>query len=61
MLGLIGEAKDFLKGIVTKKTKTYDPSKNKVIVAEGLELDGIISAELSEDTKTSTVKGVDAQ
>ena len=54
MLGLIGEAKGFLKGVVTKKTKTYDPSKNEVIVAEGLELDGMLSAELSEDTKTST-------
>lgn len=61
MLGLIGEAKDLLKGIVPKKTKTYDPSKNKVIISEGLELDGMLSAELSEDTKTSTVKGVDAQ
>ena len=61
MRGLIGEAQDFLKGIVNKKTKTYDSSKNKIIVADSLELDGVISAEVSEDIKTSTVKGVDAQ
>ena len=41
MLGLIGEAKDFLKGVVTKKLKLTTHLKNKVIVADGLELDGI--------------------
>jgi len=60
-MNLLGEAKDFLKGIITKKVKTYDPSKNKIVICEALTLDGVISAEVSELVKTTAETGVDKQ
>lgn len=56
----LGEAQDFLKGIVQKKVRTYNPSTNSVTVA-GMKLDGVVSATLTENQRTQGVVGVDQQ
>lgn len=60
MMNLLGSATDFLKGAVTKKVRTYDPSKNEIWVC-GMKLDGVVSATLSENTRTNAEVGVDRQ
>lgn len=60
-MNLLGEAMDFLKGRVQRIIKTYDPSRNEVLVAERMILDGVISAEISELVRTSGETGVDKQ
>ena len=46
---LASKAKDLLTGgdFLNRKTKVYDASKNKIIVA-GLTLDGVVSSSLSQ-------------
>lgn len=58
---MASEITNFLKGVITKKVKTYDPSQTKVILAESLILDGIVSVELSELTTSSADTGIDSQ
>lgn len=60
ILKFAGENKDFLKGIINRKVKTYDSSKNRINVA-GMYLDGVTSASLSSLTKTNSEIGVDSQ
>lgn len=60
ILKFAGENKDFLKGIINRKVKTYDSSKNKINVA-GMNLDGVVSATLSSQTEMQQEIGVDVQ
>ena len=60
ILSFAGENKDFLKGIINRKVKTYDASKNRINVA-GMYLDGVTSATLSSQSRTNTDVGVDEQ
>lgn len=59
-MDLLGSATDFLKGVVTKKVKTYDSSKNEIWVS-GMKLDGVVTATLSDNVRTSSETGVDKQ
>lgn len=43
---LVGKAQSLLNDFVTRSTKVYDASKNRVIVS-GLTLDGVVSATIS--------------
>ena len=56
----LGDARDFLKGIIHKQVRTYDPSKNSITVA-GMKLDGVVTATLSEQQRTQGHVGVDPQ
>lgn len=60
MMNLLGSATDFLKGVVQKRVRTYDSSKNEIYVS-GLRLDGVVSATLSDNVKTNGEIGVDKQ
>lgn len=60
ILKFAGENKDFLKGIINRKVKTYDASKNRINVA-GMYLDGVTSATLSSESKMQQEIGVDVQ
>ena len=60
LLNLPSDVSNFLKGVITKRVKTYDPTKNKIIVA-GMVLDGVVSATLSEHKRTEAIVGVDRQ
>ena len=60
MMNLLGSATDFLKGAVAKKVRTYDPSKNEIWVS-GMKLDGVITATISDNTRTGSEIGVDRQ
>ena len=60
LLNLPSDVSNFLKGVITKRVKTYDPTKNKINVA-GMNLDGVVSATLSDLKKTESIIGVDKQ
>lgn len=56
---LASKAKDLLTGgdFLNRKTKVYDASKNKIIVA-GFNLDGVISSSLSQQAVSKVEQGV---
>lgn len=58
--GLLGKAQNLLTKAVTRKTKVYDASKNKFIVA-GITLDGLVSVEISGDVVSRSELGIDQQ
>lgn len=56
---LASKAKDLLTGgdFLNRKTKVYDASKNKIIVA-GFTLDGVVSSSLSQQAVSKVEQGV---
>ena len=58
--GLLGKAQNLLGKAITRKTKVYDASKNRFVVA-GITLDGLTSVELSGDVISKTETGIDSQ
>lgn len=60
MIDILDDSINFLKGVIPKKVKTYDASTNDVFVA-GMKLDGVVTATVSDLTRTSSVTGVDPQ
>ena len=56
---LASKAKDLLTGgdFLNRKTKVYDASKNKIIVA-GFTLDGVVSSSLSQQEVSKVEQGV---
>lgn len=56
---LASKAKDLLTGgdFLNRKTKVYDASKNKIIVA-GFNLDGVVSSSLSQQALSKVEQGV---
>lgn len=58
--GLLGKAQNLLGKVITRKTKVYDASKNRFVVA-GITLDGLTSVELSGDLVSKTELGIDGQ
>ena len=56
---LASKAKDLLTGsdFLNRKTKVYDASKNKIIVA-GFNLDGVVSSSLSQQAVSKVEQGV---
>ena len=56
---LASKARDLLTGgdFLNRKTKVYDASKNKIIVA-GFNLDGVVSSSLSQQTVSKVEQGV---
>lgn len=58
---LASEITNFLKGVITKKVKTYDPSNTRIILAETLILDGVVSMEISELVTSTADTGIDDQ
>lgn len=51
---LVGAAEPY----VVRQTKTYDPSKNSIIVA-GMPLDGVVSVNITSDVLTRQETGID--
>lgn len=56
---LASKAKDLLTGgdFLNRKTKVYDASKNRIIVA-GFNLDGVVSSSLSQQAVSKVEQGV---
>ena len=55
---IASKAQDLLNKAVTRKTKVYDASKNKITVGL-LQLDGVIEASVSQKTVTRAEQGID--
>lgn len=55
---LVGKAQSLLNDFVTRSTKVYDASQNRIIVS-GLTLDGVVSATISAQTTGVVPEAVD--
>lgn len=58
LTNLVGKAKSLLNDFVTRNTKVYDASQNRIIIS-GLVLDGVVSATLSNQAVGTIPESVD--
>lgn len=57
----VNDGIDFLKGVITRKVKTYNPNDTNILIGGSLFLDGITSISVSEEIKSRGVTGLDEQ
>lgn len=58
LTNLVGKARSLLNDFVTRNTKIYDASKNRIIIS-GLTLDGVVSATLSSKSTGTVPDSID--